>query len=110
MPALTHGAWQQAEVGTGLEGLLPFTGPAKALCPRAAGVSANLCIACPLSPSVTADRPLHLFITVIKWRDRNVVECFFFSCAKKHGCKGLLTCEGLRFNSGFFCFAHDDKL
>lgn len=30
MPALTHSAWQQTQVGTGLGGQLPFAGPAKA--------------------------------------------------------------------------------
>lgn len=29
MPALTHRAWQQNELGTGLGGQLPFTAPAK---------------------------------------------------------------------------------
>lgn len=30
VPELTHGAWQQMELGTGLGGQLPFTAPAKA--------------------------------------------------------------------------------
>lgn len=73
MPPLTHGAWQQTEVGTGLEGQLPKP----SLSPRAKGIFANLCIACALNPCNWRLAPSS-FIAVIKWRDRNGVYWFLF--------------------------------
>lgn len=44
MPALTYGAWQHTEVGTGLGGQLPFTGSAKSLSAHALKTHLPACV------------------------------------------------------------------
>lgn len=115
MAALTHGAWQRTEVGTRLGGQLPFTGSAKAFSAHALKPISPTCVQHVGSAQCNRRLAPSSFITVIKWRDWNVVRClncffFFFPVQANMTLNTFSTCKWLHLNSGFSCSVHDNEL
>ena len=104
MPALTHGAWQHTQAGMGLEGQLPFTGPARALAAHALKATLPTCV----KHVHSTPGPFIFFNTF--WPDWNVVRCFFSLVKGNMIVKALLTYQWLHLNSVFSCSVHVEEL